>query len=300
VPAWPTGASCARLVRGRITMSNSHLRLGVCSWSLRPDSPADLAQRVRASGLRRVQLHLDPLRESRWRVDETVGLLRGARISIVSGMMTMKGEDYSTLESIKATGGVRPDETWEENLRAAEGNAVVAMRLGLSLVTFHAGFVPHDRSDPAFDIMCDRLVRMAEVYGSRRVRLALETGQESAASLAVLIDTLNERLPLSAHIGVNFDPANMILYGMGDPVEAVGVLGRRILQVHLKDARPSDSLGEWGSETPLGKGSVDWQGFFDALRRVEFTGNYIIEREAGESRVEDVQEAFKVAGRYLG
>ncbi|MBX3408268.1 MAG: sugar phosphate isomerase/epimerase [Phycisphaeraceae bacterium] len=275
-------------------------RLGVCSWSLQPQSPSELAGKVRAVGLRRVQLHLDPLRECRWRVDETVGLLKDIRASVVSGMMTMKGEDYSTLESIKATGGVRPDETWEENLKAAEGNAVVAMRLGLPLVTFHAGFVPHDRGDKAFDTMCDRLVKMAEVFGARRVRLALETGQESASALAALLDTLNQRLPQFAQIGANFDPANMILYGMGDPVEAVGVLGRRIVQVHLKDARPSDSLGEWGSETPLGRGSVDWQGFFDALRKAEYRGNFIIEREAGDQRVEDVQEAFQVAARYLG
>lgn len=281
-------------------MSDSLSRLGVCSWSLQPQSPSELAAKVRAVGLRRVQLHLDPLRECRWRVDETVGLLKDIRASVVSGMMTMKGEDYSTLESIKATGGVRPDETWEENLKAAEGNAVVAMRLGLPLVTFHAGFVPHDRGDKAFDTMCDRLVKMAEVFGARRVRLALETGQESAGALAALLDTLNERLPQFAQIGVNFDPANMILYGMGDPVEAVGVLGRRIVQVHLKDARPSDSLGEWGSETPLGKGSVDWQGFFDAIRKAEYHGNFVIEREAGDQRVEDVREAFQVAARYLG
>lgn len=269
-------------------------RLGVCSWSLRSDSPADCAQKVASCGVRIVQLHLDPVRSLAWRADDVAGSFRAARIRIASGMMTTKGEDYSTLESIKATGGIRPDETWEENLRAAEGNAVAAARLGIELVTLHAGFLPHEGGGEAGaerEKLVGRLVKLAEVFGSRRIRLGLETGQERASTLLEVLGEVNATLPGYARVGVNFDPANMILYGMGDPVEAVGILAQHLMQVHIKDALPSDSLGEWGAEVPFGRGSVRWPEFFAALERAGFKGNLMIEREAGETRLQDVAAA---------
>lgn len=262
-------------------------RLGVCSWSLRPSGPGDLAARVAGCGLRAVQIHLAPIRTGAWRCDETAGLLREHRIKIVSGMMSMKGEDYSTLDSIRATGGIRPDSTWDENLRAAEGNAIFAQRLGLSLVTFHAGFIPHE-DGPERERLVDRLSKLAEVFAARGVMIALETGQETAETLLGVLEALDQRTGPSFRVGVNFDPANMILYGMGDPVVAVGVLGPRIVQVHIKDANPSDSLGEWGSEVPVGRGSVRWREFFSSLGGAGFCGNLCIEREAGDTREADI------------
>lgn len=265
-------------------------RLGVCSWSLRCDSPAQLVARLQECGVRAVQLHLDPIRSLAWRADETAGLLRGARIAIVSGMMTTKGEDYSTLESIKATGGLRPDSTWEDNIKAAEGNVVAAARLGIPLVTFHAGFLPHEAGEERTKLV-ERIAKVAEIFASRRVRVALETGQEDAKTLTHVLEEVNSKLPAHAYVGVNFDPANMILYGMGDPVEALHTLAPHIMQVHIKDAKPCDSLGEWGAEMPYGRGSVNWDMFFAALEKHNYSGNFLIERESGESRIQDIQSA---------
>src|SRR5690606_8699876 len=121
-------------------MPNANLlnRLAVCSWSLRPENPADLIAKVQATGLSRVQLALNPLRVN----PETWGTIAAdaqtAGIEIVSGMLETKGEDYSTLESIRRTGGFVPDETWEENRANAPVIAKIAADLKLSLVTFHA------------------------------------------------------------------------------------------------------------------------------------------------------------------
>jgi len=87
-------------------------RLGVCSWSLQPASPEELAGRVRQTELSAVQLALDPLRTKEWSFGGTVKALEAGGIAVLSGMMGTKGEDYSTLETIKRTGGVRPDEHW--------------------------------------------------------------------------------------------------------------------------------------------------------------------------------------------
>ncbi|HRQ72907.1 MAG TPA: sugar phosphate isomerase/epimerase family protein [Phycisphaerales bacterium] len=266
--------------------------LGVCSWSLRPADPADLATKVRACGLDAVQLALDPIRRGDWDEAETGRTLRDAGIAVVSGMMGMKGEDYSTLETIRRTGGVRPDETWPDNLAAAEANAALAQRLGIDLVTFHAGFLPHDSADPERERMLDRLRTLAEVFGSIGVRIALETGQETADTLIAVLDDLNAGPDAPpAPVGVNFDPANMILYGMGDPITAFTRLSRHVAQVHLKDARPTQRPGTWGTETPLGDGAVRWPDFFYVYRDADLRCDLVIERESGEQRVEEVRSA---------
>jgi len=121
-------------------------RLAVCSWSLQPTGPLDLVQKLNATGIPRVQLALDPLRESPAIWDGTATLFAQNNITIASGMFGCVGEDYSTLETIRLTGGIAPDATWKENLENIETSVALAARLGLKLVTFHAGFLPHDKS----------------------------------------------------------------------------------------------------------------------------------------------------------
>lgn len=266
-------------------------RITVCSWSLLPDSVGGLIAKCREAGVGAVQLWLDPVRQWQWRPDEVGGRLRAEGIEIVSGMFGPKGEDYSTLETIKATGGLRPDATWAENLRAADGDAIIAARLGTGLVTFHAGFLPHGAGDCERGTMIERLRQVAEVFALRNVRVALETGQERAETLAGVLDEVNSGLSARASVGVNFDPANMILYGMGDPVEALRTLMPRVVQVHIKDAVASARAGEWGEERRVGAGSVDWRAFFGVLREARYGGDYVIERESGDERASDVAAA---------
>lgn len=263
----------------------------VCSWSLQPDSPVDLAAKLRPTGLCRVQLALDPLRESPAVWCETEKVLRENGIAIISGMFGCVGEDYSTLDSIRHTGGVAPDATWEQNLRNIRKTADLAAQLELNLVTFHAGFLPHEESGPGFEKMRQRLETIAAIFASRNILVALETGQETAPALAKFLGCLE-------NTGVNFDPANMILYGRGDPVDAVRMLGPWIRQVHLKDALRAETPGTWGREVPVGRGHVDWPEFFSALRDTGFSGSFVIERESGTGRIADIQTARAVFEKF--
>ncbi len=247
---------------------------------------------MRAAGVRALQLHLDPLREANDPVSP-VAPLRDAGIAIVSGMMTPIGEDYSTIESIRRTGGLRPDEHWPSNLAAARQNAAIAERLGLDLVTLHAGFIPEDAGDPERAVFLERLEAVADAFAERGVRLGLETGQESAACLDEVLRELGRE-----SVGVNFDPANMILYGSGDPIPALDLLGPRVMQVHIKDARASAVAGEWGEEVVAGTGEVDWGAFFATLGRVAPGVGLAIEREAGDARVEDAAAAAELVRRF--
>lgn len=268
--------------------------LGVCSWSLRCQSPSELVDRVSALGLDAVQLHLDPVRTWQWRPDETASRLKVARIAIASGMMSFKGEDYATLESIKATGGVRLDETWAENLRAAEGNAIMAYRFGIKLVTFHAGFLPHEKGDPERSKMIERLRQIIDIFAARQIDVAFETGQESAETLLEVLEELDRPT-----VGVNFDPANMILYAMGDPVAALRKLARHVRQIHVKDAVKTTSPGSWGSEVRVGTGGVDWKSFFSVVRGEGINCNFMIEREAGEERDADIAAARDLVRPFM-
>jgi L-ribulose-5-phosphate 3-epimerase len=277
------------------TLHDVARRVGVCSWSLRPASARELAAGVVAFGIRRVQLALDPIRENRtgWGEIQTLHALASENIEIASGMMGTLGEDYSTLDSIARTGGVRPDATWGSNLRAAEWNARLARRLGINLVTFHAGFLPHGACAER-EKLVRRLRQIVDVFDDRGVRVAFETGQESAETLLGVLDELDR-----PQAGVNFDPANMILYGMGDPVAALAKLAARVVQIHIKDAKPPAKPGSWGEEVVAGSGAVDWTEFFDTLHATGFAGKLIVEREAGESRLQDAVKGRELAGEQL-
>ena len=261
-------------------------RLAVCSWSLQPESPADLVAKLESTGIRRVQLALDPLCAAPGVWGETVAVFRRKRITIVSGMFGCVGEDYSTLETIRLTGGIAPNATWEQNWDNMRTTAALAHELGLKLVTFHAGLLPHEVKDPNFARMLRRLEETADVFEAANIALGLETGQETAPVLVQLLQKLNRR-----NVGVNFDPANMILYDKGNPIAALRVLGPWIRQVHIKDARRTKVPGTWGEEVAAGTGEVDWQAFFATLRDLNYTGDFVIEREAGTQRVTDIRTA---------
>jgi sugar phosphate isomerase/epimerase len=261
-------------------------RLAVCSWSLRPDSPDTLARQLLELQVPRVQLALDPMRDTPAIWGRTAEVFRARGIRIVSGMFGTVGEDYSTLETIKATGGILPDATWEQNWKNIQAVAGIAAGLGLKLVTFHAGFLPHETSDPRYARLHERITQIARLFAASGIDLGFETGQESADTLAAFLQQLGQ-----PNIGVNFDPANMILYAKGDPIAALRVLNPWLLQCHIKDAVQTAVPGTWGQEVPTGTGQVDWAAFFQTLASTGYQGNLCIEREAGEQRLADIRTA---------
>ena len=261
-------------------------RIGVCSWSLLPPDARTLAERARATGASTVQLALDPLRLGVMSVEDVRRSLKDAGLVLASGMMAMEGEDYSSLRAIRETGGVTPDSTWAANRAAAMELARIAEELGIGLVSFHAGFLPEDPAHDRWDIVIGRLHELAGVFGERGVQVALETGQESHLTLSRALAALSRE-----RVGVNFDPGNLILYGSGDPVAALGALAPRVIQVHIKDALPAREEGSWGTEVPVGEGAVDWAALLSALRGCPQVTALVIERESGPDRLGDITRA---------
>jgi L-ribulose-5-phosphate 3-epimerase len=275
-------------------MNSLDARLAVCSWSLQPESPDRLVDHLLEIGIRRVQLALDPVRENPKLWGDTFNRLKAVNIQVVSGMMTTVGEDYSTLETIQLTGGVVPDGTWDQNWANFQRIAQIAGEMQLKLVTFHAGFLPHDSKDPNFAKLRHRIEQIADLFSKHEIDLGFETGQETATSLATFLKDLGR-----PNVGVNFDPANMLLYNQGNPVAAVQTLAPWLKQVHLKDANRTKVPGTWGEEVPVGRGEVEWPAFFEALGQSGFKGDLCFEREAGEHRVGDIRAGLEYI-RSLG
>ncbi len=270
-------------------------RIAVCGWSLQATDPASLVERIQAAGFHRVQLDLDPFRESPAAWESAPALFAKHGITPVSGMFRTVGEDYSSLESIRLTGGIVPDATWPQNLGNAELTARNAEKLGLKFVMFHAGFLPHDPKDPAFDKLAGRVRQIARLFAARGITLGCETGQETAASLKAFLQHLGE-----PNVAVNFDPANMLLYGNGDPIEAVRTVGPWVKSVHMKDAAVTKVPGTWGTELTVGTGQVDWRAFLTALADIGFPGWLCFEREADDKRVADLRAGREFIERTIG
>ncbi|MCC7146821.1 MAG: sugar phosphate isomerase/epimerase [Phycisphaeraceae bacterium] len=273
-------------------------QLGVCSWSMHPKSAADLAEQVRAVGLQKVQLALNPVADDVKNWGQVQQELSKAGIAIGSGMFGCAQEDYSTLESIRRTGGFMPDDTWEKNQAIAKQAAATAAGLGLTLVSTHAGFLPEDVAGAEHEKALQRVIAVAKIFADKKLTLLFETGQEDARTLVDFMQTLRKRGV--SNVGVNFDPANMILYDKGDPIRSLGQLLAYVRQVHIKDAVKTTQPGTWGNEVSVGQGQVDWPAFVETLAQGNFAGGMMIEREAGAQRGADIRQAVNHLGKLLG
>ena len=267
--------------------------LGVCSWSFQKPLDA-VASEMKKLGLTRIHLALQPFLEggSRHGAAEGAAALDRVKARLASGewklsatMIGFPQEDYSTLDTIKKTGGVVPDDAWEANKKIVVAGAKLSAELKSPVLTLHAGFL--DESDPvALKKYTDRVKFIVDTCGEAGVSVAFETGQETAADLAKFMPTV-------PGAGVNFDPANMILYAKGNPVEAVRTLAPWIRHVHLKDAVLTKKPGTWGTEVPWGDGEVDAPRFLAELKAAGYKGNFAIEREGGDDRTGDIALAAK-------
>ncbi len=134
--------------------------------------------------------------------------------------------------------------------------------------------------------MLARIRQIGELFAGAGIDLGFETGQETADTLGTFLTRLN--LP---SVGVNFDPANLILYDKGDPITALEQLIPWLKQCHIKDAKRTRVPGAWGEEVVVGTGEVDWNAFFRVLKANRLPCPLSIEREAGTQRIADIRSA---------
>ena len=267
-------------------MGNSW-QIGVCSWSLQVKSIPELERLLSQLDLTTTHLALGDPHHASWVEDDETFLksVEKASFTASASMLGFPGEDYTTPQTIRKTGGFGDPALRTERLELVRWGTKKAKALGLSVMSIHAGFIPEkgvaDRGP-----FLDCLGKALDIAAGEDIILAFETGQETAALLRATLDELDH-----PSAKVNFDPANMLLYDKGDPIEAVQILGKDIVHVHVKDAKRPTTPGAWGEEVPLGAGDVGMQAFLDALSEVGYEGALAIEREVGdqEGRIRDVK-----------
>jgi sugar phosphate isomerase/epimerase len=231
---------------------------------------------ARDLGVRTVHLHT-PHAESRTpqRAAEFNKRLADFGIKITCVFAGFEGESYADIPTVKRTVGLMPLETRAARTTELKAIADFARDLNVNVVGIHLGFVPHDTADREYRTMVELTRGVCEHCKRNGQALHLETGQEPVDVLIQFLDDVERD-----NLFVNFDPANMILYGAGEPIPAVEKLCSRIRSIHCKDATWSDRPGEtWGAEVPLGEGDVDMEAFLRTLKKIGYHGPLTIERE---------------------
>lgn len=268
-------------------------RVGACSWSWRADMDT-VGKNMAESGVKGVHLALGPFiaPDERHGGAESAEAWQRVKAKVASGewkvmgtMIGTVGEDYTTLETIKKTGGIVPDCHWEANKKIVTAGAKLTQELGCGYMSLHAGFLDeHDKA--AMKKFIERVEWMRDEAKKYGVKIIFESGQETAEELARFM----KKVP---GVGINFDPANMILYGKGNPIEAIDILLPWIVQVHVKDACLTKKPGTWGTEVPWGEGEVNAKQFVRKLEKLGYKGYYVVEREGGSSRAADIKLAIE-------
>ena len=266
-------------------MASEPLEIGVCSWSLQVTNIPELKRLVDSLGIDLVQIACGDPHHAAWDEGEEMpaaALAAGFRMS--GAMLGFPGEDYTTPQTIEQTGGFGDPATRPERLERLHWALARTRELGLTDLMLHAGFMP-PVGDPGRRGFLDTLGQVADMATEYNIVVAFETGQESATLLRQTLDDLN-----SPNLKVNFDPANMLMYDMDDPVKAIEVLGPDIRSVHMKDANRPTTPGTWGAEVPLGTGQTNTKLVVETLKKVGYRGPLCIEREVGtrDERVRDI------------
>lgn len=223
-----------------------------------------------------IQLHA-PHRSSRTpdNAERFLATLDSLGIQLTAVFGGFEGESYADIPTVTNTVGLVPAETRAARLQEMKEISDFARLLGCEVIALHLGFVPHDRTLPLYQEVVEVTRVLCAHAAQNDQAVHLETGQETADALLSFIgDTKQENL------FINFDPANMILYGTGEPLEAVRKVGHLVRSVHCKDATWSDQPGvTWGEEVPLGQGQVNIEGYLTALKEIGYRGPLTIERE---------------------
>lgn len=263
--------------------------VGVCSWSFQK-GVQEIATAMTAMDVDHIHLALAPALEA----DGAKYLedVKKQNWKITSTMLSFSHEDYSTLETIRKTGGIAPDDRWDSCKAAFEKAAKITAELGVPYISFHVGFLDH--SDPVYaKKFADRVRMIGDISKANGITMLMETGQESAEELERFLNDLNHDSVL-----LNFDPANLILYNKDEPLKAVRRLAPWIRHVHIKDAIRTKVVGEWGKEVAWGEGDVNCYAFLKELDELGYKGAYAVEREAGDQRVKDIATAVRRLKAY--
>lgn len=272
------------------------LKVGVMFWAA-PDAAA-VVKGVKALGVNCGQLGVAGEYELAGKAPEWKAAFEAEQFHLSTVFAAYIGEDYADIPTVEQTVGFIPKSTRDEREKRTLELSDFAAELGVKSIACHIGFVPHDKSNPTYIEVRDLVRRICDHTAKYGQSFTLETGQEPAGTLLEFFKDVDR-----PNLGINFDPANLILYGTDEPIEALGILGKHVISVHAKDGDwpPKGQPGALGTEKPLGTGSVGIPAFVSKLKEIGYNGQINIEREGTVPEVwrNDVAAAVKLLNSLI-
>lgn len=270
------------------------LEIGVMFWAGR--DPVETLHELKSLGVRSGQIGIPGDLNLNGEAERWKAALESEQFQIVTVFCAFSGEDYADIPTVEKTVGFIPRDTRGEREARTLEVSDFAAALGVPSIALHVGFVPEDTSNPDYLAVREMVRRVCDHAAGHGQTFALETGQEPAHILLRFFEDVNR-----PNLKINFDPANMILYGSGDPIEALGVLGKHVVTVHAKDGDwpPADKPGALGEEKALGKGAVGIERFVAKLKEIGYKGTLNVEREIPDAaqRLLDIRDAVQLLER---
>jgi len=264
--------------------------VGVFLSSMAIPEPLNAIAKARELGLKVVQIGWLPAEFYESAGQEKLRLcLKENEIEASAVCAVYENENYADMAAVAKTVGLTNPETLPERMAHTKRCAVLAKHLGAKIVTTHIGVMPEDANSKAYRDLVSTVRDIADFCGSRGLIFAMETGQETAEEMLQFINNVGRN-----NLKINFDPANMILYGTGGPLEAVEVLKKHVAHVHVKDGLSPTEQGKLGTEVPLSQGEVGIREYVEKLVKIGYKGPLIIEREAGDDRIGDIGRGKKL------
>jgi L-ribulose-5-phosphate 3-epimerase len=252
--------------------------------------PAATFARVRSLGLTCCQLAVwgeveltEALAQEVRRAQEATG------VSVSTLWVGWPGPAVWDFQEGPVTLGIVPPAWRAVRLEFLRRGSDFAARLGVGSITTHAGFLPENPTDPLYPEVVAALRYIARHCQRHGQGFRFETGQETPVTLLRVIQDVG-----TGNLGINLDTANLILYGKGNPVDALDVFGRYVQDVHIKDGEWPTDGHRLGRERPVGEGRVDFEAVLTKLHALGYQGPLTIEREiAGEEQVRDILRAIE-------
>ena len=185
--------------------------------------------------------------------------------------------------------GLVPPEYRTMRIKNLCDGADFAHKLGVKNVVTHMGFIPENPNDTQFAPFCVAVRQVAEHLKKNNQNLLFETGQETPVTMLRCFEKV-----ACDNLGVNLDTANVILYGKANPVDALDVFGKYVMNIHAKDGLYPTNGHDLGREVRIGDGKVDFKALFKRLHELKYDSYVTIEREIeGEQQTEDIRYAKK-------
>ncbi len=207
-------------------------------------------------------------------------------IRITSVFIMYAGHIWDLVDGPRTIGLVPPDKRGERVVHACHVSNW-CREVGINAVTSHIGFIPEDPNDPNYPSFIETMKAFCGYCRDNGQTFAFETGQETAETLKRTIEDIG-----LDNVGINLDPANLLLYGKSRPLEAVDLIGQYVFNTHCKDGVWPEPGGKLGVEKPLGEGDAHIRELIPKLYRMGYRGPLTIEREiSGDQQIKDILRA---------